>query len=334
MEGEKIRLPFVIPPEGHTVGQVVGLVVRVPVTEGGLGEIQLAANTVETGGAEGVTAGLALGEDPALAGGVREQLGIPQAGLPDSCISESHVPVLLHLLPWVGKRRVVPLKIIEPGLPLGMKRVIGAVGVPEEVNDESIGRELAVTEVMQGVFDVGAVVPPPPGGYEPEGPLGWDPGTTDEVVVGTSACLQRRSRHQIQLKRHRKIPAHRRTRGGKRSRIDRPFPRDEGVLSRHNTQRAVPRGGKVMRHVRSPVHHQRGHVPLASENSGVVGPGTRAVQDLVLSRGQLQRGAPHLDGTGPGKLGACRVAKNHLAGGTHQYLSKHRPDTTPRRGRH
>mmetsp|Transcript_130796 Transcript_130796/g.364521 ORF Transcript_130796/g.364521 Transcript_130796/m.364521 type:complete len:307 (-) Transcript_130796:746-1666(-) len=196
MEGEEVSLALVIPPEVHSLVEVVCLLLAVPLPHGLLGEVQAAAlrvAVVEVGrpGASGRRAR----HDVLLRAQHFQELAVSDAGLPQEAHADVKVPAVARkLLPWRRPQPRVPAEVLVVGLAIGCVRVVRLVGEPLEVHDNGVYRIPAIPEAGEGGLGVIRVLPSPARGRETEGVARRHPWPSHQVKVRHGALKQCRRR--------------------------------------------------------------------------------------------------------------------------------------------
>mmetsp|Transcript_109409 Transcript_109409/g.315118 ORF Transcript_109409/g.315118 Transcript_109409/m.315118 type:complete len:298 (+) Transcript_109409:401-1294(+) len=289
MEGEVVCLAFVVPPEGHAVLDEVGQVLRVPIPDARVGEIQAPLLRIAAGVVRRPRPrGLGRLEDPAAGARLVQKARVSQARFADAANADIHALELGELLGRLVEGRGIVAEILVEGLAGRCVGVVGLVREPLEVADDAVDGVSVPPELADDVLDVLPALPTPAGGHEAEGVERGYPRRADEPVVGLRAMPERLCWQEVHVEVAPPDPYH--------------FPVLRPVLERQllrvclvdDPEGPIAVGGVVVRRVRAAVDDDRCRL-FRGQADAVIGAGAPAVQD-TFSRAQHHSGRAGVDG--------------------------------------
>mmetsp|Transcript_71273 Transcript_71273/g.170248 ORF Transcript_71273/g.170248 Transcript_71273/m.170248 type:complete len:299 (-) Transcript_71273:667-1563(-) len=186
VKGKVVMLAFIVPPKCHT-GIDQGLhLPRVPISHCCIREVHMPAACISWIRWRVPCGGLAVLRQPALDVKLLQQLGVAHAWLADA--SDPHMislQIVGQLVLWFWKQYIAEAKVLVVGLALTWCiAIVRLIGEPLKVHDNRIQGKLAITELLQRVFNVNPILPAPPAGHEAESIAGWHWGPASEGVQG------------------------------------------------------------------------------------------------------------------------------------------------------
>mmetsp|Transcript_16805 Transcript_16805/g.37171 ORF Transcript_16805/g.37171 Transcript_16805/m.37171 type:complete len:287 (+) Transcript_16805:1265-2125(+) len=210
VEGEKISLTLIIPPEGHASIQQRFDRIRIPISYFWKCVIQIPATGISRILRRAPATGLAVGQKPTLLIQLLDQFRVPNARFPDS--RHMHIvaqAIVCQLIVRLGEKYGIKTEVVVVRLPFTRWiAVVCLVGKPFEVNDDSIQRVFPVTESLQGVLDIDTIRPAPPACDETKGIAWWHGRSAREGIVGLSPCFEGGRWHDIAVPKAGERPVH------------------------------------------------------------------------------------------------------------------------------
>ena len=176
--------------------------------------------------------------------------------------------------------------------------------IPLKIEDERVHRQLAIEELLQRVFDVGAIPPAPPALHVSHGPARRHGRPSGQFRVILRPLLQPRRRHQIQVQR---IAGHR-PGNGPVGLV--PLPVAGRIIIFAQGQHAVAGAAPIIRHAGDAIAHPA--LPALLQDASVHVP---AAVDCCLARRRAHRTGDlrPADAVIAAEAGQRRRRNNHAA---------------------